>query len=417
MVGVGSSVSIVSHDGVSGANISIAEFVATHMTEESTADSYVFDRDHFFGSHAPELLAKLVVPRYLSTAISADAVHTYLTMGPAGSGVQMHMHGAGWNLQLHGSKQWFLSDPHTEPPFMVHRGNDEMLPLPMVAYVNEVLPGLPEKDRPQTCVCIEGDVIYIPDGWFHGTLNLGASVSAASQLKTPSTAEVRASYELFSTAHRIFDILGNAASCKELSTQQEAEECNNVFGYFIKVVLSMEYKYRGNPFTSYVRTAVYEKMRDIWSLLESSHTAAHFPYSIKRLSRFARASDYYGYPDLALEILEDCTERARSVSSMLGRECWETYAYVLRGANRTKEARAASLVVKEMTLEHRRRFPFLHTNENENNNDAWLDQFVSQFSVSEETGSGTEEGKGKAGTANDSDGDDETTASESASEL
>ena len=110
MVGVGSSVSIVSHDGVSGANISIAEFVATHMTEESTADSYVFDRDHFFGSHAPELLAKLVVPRYLSTAISADAVHTYLTMGPAGSGVQMHMHGAGWNLQLHGSKQWFLSD-------------------------------------------------------------------------------------------------------------------------------------------------------------------------------------------------------------------------------------------------------------------------------------------------------------------
>lgn len=39
-----------------------------------------------------------------------------------------------------------------------------------------VYPTLTEDELPQECVVNAGEVLYIPDDWWHSTLNLGQSV-------------------------------------------------------------------------------------------------------------------------------------------------------------------------------------------------------------------------------------------------
>jgi hypothetical protein len=89
------------------------------------------------------------------------------SVGGIGSGVQFHKHSDGWHVLVHGSKRWFLSE-------------QKKLPLPSFPpsrlatkhYAEQILPRLPEADRPIECVQEPGSLIYVPEGWYHATLNL-----------------------------------------------------------------------------------------------------------------------------------------------------------------------------------------------------------------------------------------------------
>lgn len=53
-------------------------------------------------------------------------------------------------------------------------------------WIEYVSPKLGER-IPHQCTLGDGDLLYIPETWYHATLNLGESVGLAGQLKEPAT--------------------------------------------------------------------------------------------------------------------------------------------------------------------------------------------------------------------------------------
>jgi hypothetical protein len=58
--------------------------------------------------------------------------------------------------------------------------------LPIRDWLSDFYPGLmtlPEGNlaRPLECVQLEGELLYVPEGWYHATVNLGDTVAVASQ--------------------------------------------------------------------------------------------------------------------------------------------------------------------------------------------------------------------------------------------
>ena len=85
-----------------------------------------------------------------------------------GTGVPFHTHGAVFAETIYGRKRWFLSEPNKSPKF----DKDEN----MLTYFRGVYSNLSTKDKPLSCVCDVGDLIYVPSNWDHATLNIGQIV-------------------------------------------------------------------------------------------------------------------------------------------------------------------------------------------------------------------------------------------------
>jgi len=121
-------------------------------------------------------------------------------MGGQFSGVGFHSHGAAWAEVMHGTKRWYLAPPSMRPPFngdvhmldwalAVGRARREELEMYQSwnqAYANLYdgpnlgnYPGLPPHlayNTSRTPLHVvelgAGEVLYIPPGWWHATLNV-----------------------------------------------------------------------------------------------------------------------------------------------------------------------------------------------------------------------------------------------------
>ncbi|ELU10495.1 hypothetical protein CAPTEDRAFT_19179 [Capitella teleta] len=87
--------------------------------------------------------------------------------GP-GTGVPFHFHGPGFAEVIYGRKRWFLYPPHQEPRF-----NPDKTTL---HWLLDEYPNLHGSDMPYECTMGPGEVLYFPDHWWHGTLNIDTSV-------------------------------------------------------------------------------------------------------------------------------------------------------------------------------------------------------------------------------------------------
>ena len=104
-------------------------------------------------------------------------------MGGAGSGSPIHWHNDAVNYAVHGSKLWTLLPPSHAIYSRRHASFD-------AAQTNESLgasiagkTGADIAPAPALrCVQRAGDLIFVPDGWGHGVLNLDASVGFAKSL-------------------------------------------------------------------------------------------------------------------------------------------------------------------------------------------------------------------------------------------
>ncbi|XP_013395910.1 jmjC domain-containing protein 8 [Lingula anatina] len=86
----------------------------------------------------------------------------------AGTGVPFHFHGPGFGEVIYGRKRWFLTPPEQKPSFDPDQTTLHWL-------VNNY-PHLSENEKPLECTIGPGDLIYFPDRWWHGTLNIDTSV-------------------------------------------------------------------------------------------------------------------------------------------------------------------------------------------------------------------------------------------------
>ena len=82
-------------------------------------------------------------------------------VGGLHSGVPFHRHGAVYAEVMAGSKRWWLSPPHQVPAF---HGNATQLSYALQHPAEE--PGV------LACTAHADEVLYIPAGWWHATLNL-----------------------------------------------------------------------------------------------------------------------------------------------------------------------------------------------------------------------------------------------------
>ena len=107
-------------------------------------------------------------PPEMVVRLNGGQVRRRPSFGIAGNatGAPWHKHGPGFAEVVHGEKKWWFLPPSVTPPGVV-RGQA------VGEWLAEVLPELPQGQRPIACTAGPGDIVYVPDGWYHATLNLG----------------------------------------------------------------------------------------------------------------------------------------------------------------------------------------------------------------------------------------------------
>ena len=209
-VGTGSSRTITKMGGTGRANAKLKDVikaVRSNTVHHGDVDVYAFDRDSQLFDQAPELINDLhktasdifgemfATPKFVPTRRTFNATQYhhqqrnsslfryFLSLGGKGSGVHLHHHSDGWSYLFEGQKRWFVRPPYTLPR-ITHMGF-----MRMRYWLNEgVYPKL-QKNSLLECVQYPGDLIYIPESWWHGTINEGSPItlSVSAQLKQPVT--------------------------------------------------------------------------------------------------------------------------------------------------------------------------------------------------------------------------------------
>ncbi|CAO2827158.1 unnamed protein product [Amaranthus hypochondriacus] len=109
--------------------------------------------------------------------------YRWVIIGPAGSGSSFHIDPnstSAWNAVIKGSKKWVLFPPEVVPPG-VHPspdGAEVACPVSIVEWFMNFYEATKDwKKRPIECVCKAGDVVFVPNGWWHLVINLEESIA------------------------------------------------------------------------------------------------------------------------------------------------------------------------------------------------------------------------------------------------
>lgn len=127
--------------------------------------------------------------------------HRWIIAGPARSGSGWHKDPNGtsaWNAVLTGRKAWMMLPPHVTPPGVYVSEDEAEITAPLsisewlldFAAETRRLYG-PEALHPDERVlvegvCEEGEVLYVPSGWWHLVINLEESVALTQNFVSPA---------------------------------------------------------------------------------------------------------------------------------------------------------------------------------------------------------------------------------------
>eukprot|EP00027_Filamoeba_sp_ATCC50430_P004907 CAMPEP_0168543930 /NCGR_PEP_ID=MMETSP0413-20121227/2154_1 /TAXON_ID=136452 /ORGANISM="Filamoeba nolandi, Strain NC-AS-23-1" /LENGTH=299 /DNA_ID=CAMNT_0008573927 /DNA_START=345 /DNA_END=1241 /DNA_ORIENTATION=- len=157
---------------------------------------YLFDNKFF--ERAPDLLTDYEVPVYFREDLfeALDKVDRpdwrWLLVGPKRSGSPLHQdphRTSAWNALIEGRKRWALYPPDVIPP-----GVDEELidteyyaATDVMKWYTEVYPKLKPEEKPVECILEEGEIIFVPSGWWHSVLNLTDTVAVTQNFCSERT--------------------------------------------------------------------------------------------------------------------------------------------------------------------------------------------------------------------------------------
>ncbi|KAG0482703.1 hypothetical protein HPP92_010787 [Vanilla planifolia] len=147
---------------------------------------YLFDPK--FAEKIPELGSGYLVPEYfkedLFSVLGKERPdYRWIIIGPTGSGSSFHVDPnstSAWNAVIKGSKKWVMFPPDIVPPG-VHPsadGSEVACPVSIMEwFMNFYGKTRHWKTTPVECVCKEGEVIFVPNGWWHLVFNLEDSIA------------------------------------------------------------------------------------------------------------------------------------------------------------------------------------------------------------------------------------------------
>ncbi|KAL6997883.1 Arginine-specific demethylase jmj22 [Sarracenia purpurea var. burkii] len=109
--------------------------------------------------------------------------YRWIIIGPAGSGSSFHIDPnstSAWNAVIKGSKKWVLFPPDVVPPG-VHPspdGAEVACPVSIIEWFMNFYNATKKwEKKPIECVCKAGEVIFVPNGWWHLVINLEDSIA------------------------------------------------------------------------------------------------------------------------------------------------------------------------------------------------------------------------------------------------
>ncbi|XP_078436842.1 transferring glycosyl group transferase [Wolffia australiana] len=148
---------------------------------------YLFDPK--FADKVPQLGADYAPPEQFSEDLFAllgeeeRPDYRWIIVGAAGSGSSFHVDPnstSAWNAVIRGSKKWVMFPPEVAPPG-VHPspdGAEVACPVSIAEwFINFYAACQDCPRRPVECVCRTGEVVFVPNGWWHLVLNLEDSIA------------------------------------------------------------------------------------------------------------------------------------------------------------------------------------------------------------------------------------------------
>ena len=143
--------------------------------EHVAADTFYLFGDNEWSRAEWSRMQQLYEPVPLYSAAERQSLS--FGMGGSGSGVPFHTHGPVFAELFYGRKRWFLYPPNGTgmPPF-----DPDESSLRWLHFTYPTLFGQEASARgwhpPIECTCNPGEIIWIPDRWYHSTLNIGETI-------------------------------------------------------------------------------------------------------------------------------------------------------------------------------------------------------------------------------------------------
>uniref|UniRef100_K3X1S1 JmjC domain-containing protein n=1 Tax=Globisporangium ultimum (strain ATCC 200006 / CBS 805.95 / DAOM BR144) TaxID=431595 RepID=K3X1S1_GLOUD len=161
-----------------------------HHSRTLMDDQPLFIFDKFFVDKVPSLAEDYDVPKYFqedffSLLGEQRPDYRWLIIGPKKSGSTFHIDPNStnaWNGVIRGSKKWIMFPPEIVPPG-VHPsedGGDVSTPVSLMEWFVTFYPQirkLPSHMKPLEGICREGEIMFVPHGWWHLVLNLDESIA------------------------------------------------------------------------------------------------------------------------------------------------------------------------------------------------------------------------------------------------
>jgi hypothetical protein len=164
-----------------------AEYLEYATAQNDERPIYLFDAEFGDALRADSLFSvppMFAVDDYFSVMGSDRPKYRWLIAGPARGGSSFHVDPNmthAWNACLTGRKRWILFPPN-EPPPGVHP-SDDMSEVTTPVSLTEWLMNFYDESvvKLKHCgyegVCEEGEIMYVPAGWWHFVVNLEDSVA------------------------------------------------------------------------------------------------------------------------------------------------------------------------------------------------------------------------------------------------
>mmetsp|Transcript_13995 Transcript_13995/g.15463 ORF Transcript_13995/g.15463 Transcript_13995/m.15463 type:complete len:485 (-) Transcript_13995:110-1564(-) len=171
-----------------GFRMRLDRYISYFDIQQETVPLYLFDQNYV--KRASDMLKDYEVPKYFREDLFKHVgerdrpPYRWILLGPARSGAPFHTDPRGtsaWNGVVRGTKRWALYPPHIHPPGV---GPDDSeyynAPCPIKWYT-ETYPTLKPDQMPLECLHKEGEMLFIPSGWWHQVYNLGEMNIAMTQ--------------------------------------------------------------------------------------------------------------------------------------------------------------------------------------------------------------------------------------------
>eukprot|EP00747_Dinoflagellata_sp_TGD_P170962 gnl/TRDRNA2_/TRDRNA2_203822_c0_seq1.p1 gnl/TRDRNA2_/TRDRNA2_203822_c0~~gnl/TRDRNA2_/TRDRNA2_203822_c0_seq1.p1 ORF type:complete len:563 (-),score=89.94 gnl/TRDRNA2_/TRDRNA2_203822_c0_seq1:75-1763(-) len=185
---VGYSWDIVMSRGQGPKTVPLWQYIDDLMDKDEYVGKELLERIYMF-DRTSNILEKLrltlsvpsLIQSWNATAFRPETAQALFLLGAPRSGVAFHRHTAAVHLTMHGVKRWLLYPPQANPPGGVHGS------WPIFDWLRNVYPDLKESQKPLECIQKPGDVLYIPEGWYHAVVNLADSVAVSLQRRHLTT--------------------------------------------------------------------------------------------------------------------------------------------------------------------------------------------------------------------------------------